>query len=165
MEGPAPAVPLGLFLGAAVVMAISALFEEVAFRAGLVGVLRHGLPEWAAVAVPALSFGLVHMSNPGANAMSAASAVLAGAAFGALYLMIRPPSLGLVAGFHFAWNETLALLGIPVSGTTSPVAHLLVTAEDALWSGGTFGLEASPATMLVYAGVLAIALWRSAARR
>jgi membrane protease YdiL (CAAX protease family) len=137
---------------------IAALFEEIAFRVGAVGILRTRLSIRVALAVPAISFGLLHATNRGASAASVANTVLAGLVLGLLYLeptLPRPGGLALATGWHAGWNATLALTGIPVSGQPSATRMAVVVAEDPRWSGGEYGIEASPATTLL---LLAIAV-------
>lgn len=144
---------------------ISALFEELCFRVGLVGVLRTILPTSLAIGASAAVFGLLHATNPGASTLAVANTALAGALLGLLFLerdgQPTVPSLGLCTGFHIGWNVMQnQIYGIPVSGFAGHSRLLAVEANDIAWSGGSYGLEAGWGATLA---LCAACLW--AARR
>lgn len=154
-------IPWHLWAVGVVATAAHALFEELVFRAGLVGISVRRFPPSAAVLGPALLFGIAHLNNEGAGWLGAINVVLVGAAFGFLYLSGRPgASLALVAGLHFGWNQALYTLGIPVSGTVRSDALLTVAPTAGTSGKGDFGLEATPAATLILAGLLVFAILR-----
>lgn len=126
----------------------AAVTEELIFRGLLLQALERLCGSWLALAVTAVLFGLLHAANPGATLWSSfAIAVEAGVLLGAAFLWRR--NLWLTIGLHFAWNTSVGLLGIPVSGhaadgilTTRPTGPDLLT-------GGEFGLEASIVPVIV----------------
>ena len=139
--------------------AIGATFEEVAFRAGLVGVLALAFRREIAVAVPAALFGLAHAGNQGASIYSVANTAIAALVLSALFLLPTrsqgdadgAPSLAACTGFHVTWNFALAaVLGLVVSGGATSARFVDVTMPAGVWSGGAYGIEASPATTLAY---------------
>lgn len=151
-----------------------ATFEEVAFRAGLVGVIALAFRRETAIAVPALLFGLAHAGNHGASIYSIANTAIAALLLEGLFLLPtrdgRAPSLAASSGFHIAWNFALAaILGATVSGGgTSSARFLEVTIPAGTWSGGAYGIEASPATTISYgvaAAVLLMSVLRGRPRR
>ncbi|HZO16874.1 MAG TPA: type II CAAX endopeptidase family protein [Polyangiaceae bacterium] len=156
LSGGFDGTPWSLVVISAVAMAMHALFEEVAFRAGLVGVLKERFPPLVAIVVPAILFGAVHLKNPGATLLGAVNGAIVGIVFGLLYLAGRRPSLALVAGVHFGWNEALHRMGIPVSGLREAGAFMVAEPKQSIWSGFAFGLEASPATTIVLTAVIAV---------
>lgn len=126
---------------------ISALFEELCFRVGLVGVLRMVLPAPLSVGISAAVFGLLHATNPGASTLAVANTALAGVLLALLFVerdgRPRIPSLGLCTGFHVGWNVMQnQVFGIPVSGFAGHSRLVAVEASDVAWSGGSYGLEA-----------------------
>ena len=134
---------------------IGATFEEVAFRAGLVGVLALFFRREGAIAVPALLFGLAHAGNEGASVYSTANTVIAALVLSGLFLLPTrngdAPSLAASTGFHIAWNFALAaVLGLVVSGGATSARFVDVKLPAGAWSGGAYGIEASPATTLTY---------------
>lgn len=155
-KGAITATVMAVQLGAAVT-------EELIFRGLALQALERLFGSWVALAVTAVFFGLVHLANPGATLWSSfAIAVEAGVLLGAAFLWCR--DIWLAIGLHFAWNTSVGLLGIPVSG--HPGAGLLVaqpTGPDLL-TGGGFGLEASIVPVIVSL-VLAVPMLVAARRR
>jgi membrane protease YdiL (CAAX protease family) len=151
-----------------ILVATGAAFEEVAFRAGMVGAMLPAYRPAVAVIVPALPFALAHVFNPHASAAGIANVALAGALLGVLYIdpAGRPstPSLGLCTGWHAGWNLTVAMLGIPVSGIDATWRWLDVRPRDELFSGGAFGIEAGLGTSIVLAVMVAALGFRARAR-
>jgi membrane protease YdiL (CAAX protease family) len=153
--------------------AIGATFEEVAFRAGFVGVLALAFRREIAVAIPAALFGLAHAGNHGASISSVANTAIAALVLSGLFLFParadgadgEPPSLAVCTGFHVTWNFALAaVLGLVVSGGATSARFVDVTMPAGVWSGGAYGIEASPATTLTY-GLGAAALFGVVLRR
>lgn len=128
-----------------------AVTEELMFRGFGLQALERLLGSWVALVVTALFFGLVHLFNPGATPWTAlAIAVEAGGLLGAAFLWRR--NLWFVIGLHLAWNATVALLGLPVSGHAGPGLLVADVSGPALLTGGDFGIEGSLVTVTV--GVL-----------
>lgn len=125
-----------------------AITEEVVFRGVVMKNVAEGLSRWiphtqrvwASVLVSALLFGYVHFDNPSATLLSNVNLVLFGVVLAIPYLLTG--SLAITLGFHFSWNFSLILLGLPVSGF-APFASLLTLETGGLaWlSGGLFGPE------------------------
>lgn len=120
----------------------AAVVEELIFRGLALQALERLGGSWIALGATALFFGVAHLGNPGATLWSAtAIAVEAGVLLGAVFLWRR--SLWAAIGVHFAWNTTVALLGVPVSGHAAPGLFLTTPTGAPLLTGGAFGLEAS----------------------
>ena len=89
------------------------------------------------------------------------------AGFGVLfgYAWMRSRDLWLPIGLHFGWNFTLPLFGVNISGLRIRVTgyELSWTAGE-LWSGGTYGPEASVLTLGVLV-LLFVYLWKAPIRR
>lgn len=136
-----PALSMGLMAG---------VVEEILLRAGLHRLVEQGLGTWSAAAVSGLVFGLLHWSNPDGTLWGATAIALeAGLSFGLVYSLTR--SLWVVIGLHAAWNLVQGLFfGAIVSGSGAPAPGLLVSeAVGPDWlTGGAFGPEASPVTVL-----------------
>lgn len=128
-----------------------AVTEELMFRGFGIQALERLLGSWAALLATALFFGLAHLLNPGATVWSSlAIAIEAGGLLGAAFLWRR--NLWFVIGLHFAWNATVALLGLPVSGHSTPGLMAVEVSGSALLTGGAFGIEGSMVTVAL--GVL-----------
>jgi membrane protease YdiL (CAAX protease family) len=147
-------------------MAGTAVCEELLFR----GVLFRIVQEWTgtvvALVVSSLTFGLLHLVNPGATVWGAlAIAAEAGLMLGAAYVGSR--SLWLSIGIHLGWNfAESGIFGTTVSGSNGTVGGLLDGAAHgpALISGGDFGPEASIFAILV-CGAAAVVLLRKARKQ
>lgn len=143
----------------------SGVFEETLFRGVLLRQLERLGGTWIAIALSALFFGLVHLSNPDATLTGAVAIVLeAGLLLGAAYLVTR--RLWFAAGIHAAWNFTQAwIFSVPVSGTGAVIGLLSTRRDGPEWlTGGDFGLEASvPA--IVIATMAGLALLAHAVRQ
>lgn len=141
----------------------AAVTEELVFRGLALQALERLWGSWVALAVTAVCFGLLHLANPGATLWSSfAIAVEAGVLLGAAFLWRR--DIWVAVGLHFAWNTSVGLLGIPVSG--HPAAGVLIARPvgPELLTGGGFGLEASIVPVIVSL-VLAVPMLIAARRR
>jgi membrane protease YdiL (CAAX protease family) len=145
------------FLTSFLVYSVVAFNEEFAVRGyqlrnlaeGQVG--RHSRPRlalWLALLGTSALFGLAHLGNDGATAMSTGAIVLAGLALG--LPLVLTGELALSIGLHLSWNLFQNAYGFPVSGSV-PSRNLLQIEQGgpSQWTGGEFGPEA---------GLLAI-LW------
>ena len=143
--------------------AFGVTFEEVAFRAALVGVLALAVRREIAIGVPAVLFGLAHAGNHGATVYSIANTTIAALLLEGLFLLPtrdgRPPSLAASTAFHFVWNFAVAaVLGLVVSGGATSSHFIDVTIPEGAWAGGAYGIEASPATTITFGLGAAVAL-------
>lgn len=147
------AVSLGLVAGIA---------EEVALRGVLFRYVESLLGTWASIAISAVIFGGLHLSNPYATVVGAVAIALeAGLMFAVLYALTR--SLWVVVGVHAGWNLMQGLgLGIVVSGSSDVGMGFLVShpAGSEVISGGEFGIEASAVAVAVWLVVAAYLGWR-----
>ncbi|APU19081.1 CPBP family intramembrane glutamic endopeptidase [Actinoalloteichus sp. GBA129-24] len=131
-----------------VVQLWAAVTEELIFRGLVLQALERLCGSGMALAITAVLFGLLHLANPGATVWSSfAIAVEAGVLLGAAFLWRR--NLWLVIGLHFAWNTSVALLGIPVSGHEAVGVLTAQPTGPDLLTGGIFGIEASIAPIVV----------------
>ena len=126
----------------------AAVTEELTFRGFALQALERLLGSWVALGITALFFGLTHLFNPGATPWSAlAIAIEAGGLLGAAFLWRR--NLWFAIGLHLAWNSTVALLGIPVSGHASAGLLVADVSGPSLLTGGAFGIEGSVVTVVL----------------
>jgi membrane protease YdiL (CAAX protease family) len=142
----------------------SAVAEEIVFRGVLFRITEEGLGTWAALAISALVFGLIHIVNPAATTWSSAAvAIEAGLLLGLVYHLWR--SLPLCMGVHLGWNFAEgAIYGIPVSGAKFQ-GWLESSRSGPDWlSGGSFGAEASVVAVAISL-VCSVALLMLARRR
>jgi membrane protease YdiL (CAAX protease family) len=127
---------------------VQATAEEILVRGylltnlaeGAAGAIGKTASTIAATVLTGALFGLIHWTNPSATPLSVVNITLYGILFGACYVLTG--RLGIACGFHIAWNYTLSLWDLPVSGLNTGVA--LVGTESTgpeLVTGGAFGPE------------------------
>ncbi|MFF2489012.1 CPBP family intramembrane glutamic endopeptidase [Microbacterium sp. NPDC058062] len=138
-----------------------AVFEEVLFRVlmltALVILLRRlAAGRWIAVAVVALIFGAVHLTNENATLIGAFGTALGGLIYGIAYLGTR--AIWLPLFLHISWNLSQALWGFPVSGSTRWPGWVTSTSVDGaeLLNGGAYGPEAGLPGMLARVAIIAL---------
>src|SRR5664280_123314 len=146
-------ISLGLVAGVA---------EEIVLRGVLFRYVESLLGTWASVAISAVIFGGLHLSNENATLTGAVAIALeAGVMFAVLYALTR--SLWVVVGVHAGWNLMQGLgLGIVVSGSSDTGMGFLVSNPTGpeFVSGGGFGIEASVVSVVGWLLVAAYLSWR-----
>jgi membrane protease YdiL (CAAX protease family) len=163
-RGASPAL-----LGVAALIGIAAILEELVYRCLLFRLLERAWGTKWALAVQAVAFALQHLENVeqggvGDVVTMLVSVTLTGLLWGAVFVLAR--NLWVVAAHHAAWNFTILLSGMPLSGIEdwrklSPLESRFAGPD---WlTGGMFGPESS---MLVMASTtVAVVLLLRAARR
>ncbi len=132
-----------------VLLAVSALAEEVAFRGYPFQRLIDAVGPTMATVILSVIFGLLHLSNPDATPESTLVTMLAGVLLSLAYL--RTKGLWLPWGLHFAWNLSMgAFFGLPVSGLVNFSTVVQSRGLGPHWlTGGGYGPEASGVTALM----------------
>ncbi len=141
---------------------IAGATEELIFRGFPLQAFRHNLGGATAIVITSLLFGLAHVSNKNASALSTINTILAGIWLGLACLMTR--SLWLATALHWSWNFAMVFIfGLPVSGFTTlgQLAWLRPRIGGPMWiSGGSYGPEAGvAATVALILSTLTI--WKS----
>jgi len=160
VQGPSPeAFEAGALVAGATALVLALTFfcvgfmEEFAFR----GYALHNLNAWlgwrAAVVFQAAAFAIIHPLNELQRGGSLAQVfwdarwALINIAMIAIFFAQcyrKTGALWFPIGFHAAWNFFLGtVFSLPVSGL-STFRLLDVGWEKSIWTGGTFGAEASP---------------------
>jgi membrane protease YdiL (CAAX protease family) len=130
---------------------VVALFEEFFFRGYSLHTLAEGIGFWPAAVLLAVSFGLVHKTNPGENWIGVAGVVLVGLFWS--FTLKRTGSLWFALGMHasFDFGETF-LFSVPDSGMIFPGHLSNATLQGPNWlTGGVPGPEASVIDFLIVA--------------
>ena len=123
--------------------------EELLIRAVAFRILEGWLGSWLALGISAVLFGLMHIANPEATALSSVAIALeAGVMLAAAYMVTR--RVWLPVGIHVAWNFTQGgIFGVPTSGVESAGFLEGRLHGSSLLTGGAFGPEASIAAVAV----------------
>jgi membrane protease YdiL (CAAX protease family) len=131
----------GATLRTTLVLLPASLSEELITRGYLLTVIRENVGTRAAVVGTSIAFGLLHLANPSATAISLFVVILAGVFLATVRLALK--SLWAAWMAHLAWNWMMAVvLHASVSGIEfqSP-GYKAVTAGPAWLSGGEWGPE------------------------
>ncbi|HEY5095279.1 MAG TPA: type II CAAX endopeptidase family protein [Candidatus Eremiobacteraceae bacterium] len=123
---------------------VTAMGEELLFRAVLFRLLEEMSGTTTAIVVSAIVFGLAHAGNPGASAFSiAALAMDMGVLLALAYILTR--NIWFAVGIHMGWNFTEGyIFGALNSGMRDPHSLLSTTLTGPqLITGGSFGPEGS----------------------
>lgn len=145
--------PLGM-------MTFVGVLEEIISRGIVFRITETSLGSWVAIAISSLLFGLAHLPGEGAGALAIAITIVAGVMFAAAYMLTR--RLWLAIGIHIAWNYTLgSIFSVAVSGREANGLFVGRLSGPELFTGGTYGFEASVVTLIVL-GLFAASLLRAA---
>lgn len=160
-------------LGVACVIVIAALMEELVFRGILFRILETGWGTVPAIWMSSLVFALTHIDNLDGHASVQAvvttmvACTLLGAAWALVYVHSR--NLWVATANHAAWNYTILLSGLPLSGIEDwrRMAPLAGEYHGPDWlTGGAFGPEDSILTLaLVVAALVVLFRWARARQR
>lgn len=130
-----------------VLFATLSVFEEIIFRGIIYRITEESLGTNLALIISALLFGLAHLLNEHANAISLISAASGGILAGLLLSITK--RLWLPIFFHAGWNWAQASLGVAVSGIEELPGFIESRLEGPeLITGGAFGPENSVITVV-----------------
>lgn len=157
-------------LGVAALIGIAAILEELIYRCLLFRVVERAWGTKVALPVQAVVFALVHMENVEQGGISDVvtmliAVTLAGLLWAAVFVLTR--NLWAAAANHAAWNFTILLAGLPLSGIEDwrKLAPLESRLAGPDWlTGGMFGPESS-LLVIVSTAVAVVLLLRAARRR
>lgn len=124
-------------------MFLIAFKEEFIMRGLLLSGLMRLLRGRAALAIAlsAVAFGLIHLSNPSASVLSVTGNAFGGAVYGIAFVLSR--RLWLPIGLHLGWNFVQGpMLGFPVSGIGEGGLIHPLDLGPAWLTGGPYGPEA-----------------------
>jgi uncharacterized protein len=141
------------------VLAPSALGEELVFRGVPLVLLAAVIGRGSAVVAVAIAFALAHLSNPNVTALGLGNVALAGVLLGLAFY--APGGIWTAAGVHLGWNALLACLDTPVSGVPFRIPMLDYRPGGPVWlTGGGFGPEGGlAATVAMTLGIVVARRW------
>jgi membrane protease YdiL (CAAX protease family) len=156
-------------LGVAAVIGIAATLEELVYRCLLFRLLERAWGTKVALIVQAVAFALQHLENVEQGAISDVVTMLVavtvvGLLWAGVFILAR--NLWVVAANHAAWNLTILLTGLPLSGIEDwrklvPLESRFVGPD---WlTGGMFGPESS--LLVIASTTVAVVLLLRVARR
>ena len=156
-------------LGVAALIAIAATLEELVYRCLLFRILERGLGTKLALAAQAVVFALQHLENVEQRGTRDAvtmlvSVTLIGLLWAVLFVLTR--NLWVVSANHAAWNFTILLSGVPLSGIEDwrSLAPFQSRYAGPDWlTGGMFGPESS--LLVIMSTTVAVVLLLRAAQR
>lgn len=132
-----------------VLMLLVAFYEELVFRGYLLNNLLQSLNQRNALCISALLFALAHLGNPDIGFIGAINIFLAGLLLGINYIFKKNLWFGVF--LHFSWNFFQGpVLGFKVSGIAVKSVLSQQTSGSVLITGGSFGLEASLLTSVLF---------------
>ena len=142
---------------------VSAFAQELIFRAAIYRIMEEWLGTWWAVAISALLFGLIHFTSAGATLFSAAAVALqAGILLAAAYALTH--RLWLALGLHTLWDfANDGIFGVGIAGQSGQSLHGVLQASlqgPSLFTGGTFGVEASIVSLVTVLIAGIFMLWK-----
>ena len=139
------------------------IVEEAVFRGVLMTALERRWGRTAAVLIPSVLFGVLHILDNDLDAASAIQLLIAGTMVGVLFSLVtlETGSIWSSALIHGVWNSVI--LGVLHIGPEAYRWSLFsyVPESGSFWlTGGDFGVEASVVSVIVYALFAALALVR-----
>jgi membrane protease YdiL (CAAX protease family) len=163
-RGASPAL-----LGVAALICIAATLEELVYRCLLFRLLERAWGTKLALVAQAVAFALPHLENIEQGGTSDVvtmllSVTLLGLLWAGVFVLAR--NLWVVAANHAAWNFTILLSGLPLSGIEDwrKMAPLESRFAGPDWlTGGMFGPESS--LLVIASTTVAVVLLLGAARR
>ena len=140
-----PRIALDLF----VKFFMGAFLEELLFRLILFKLTEEWLGSWAALIIQALLFGFSHLANENATVFTSFSiAIIGGLLYTAGFMYTR--RIWLPLGLHLGWNYFQSgVFGLPNSGSAYDGLLIPQVTGPAWLTGGSFGIEASYAAILL----------------
>ena len=138
------------------ILAPAAMLEELIFRGYPFVVLRERWGWPVAVGATSVTFGLLHLMNPGVSPLAIANVMSAGVFLAGVRLLTN--SLAAAWAAHFAWNWTMsagfhtAVSGLPFE---TPGYQLVDSGPDWL-SGGAWGPEGGVVAAVGMIGTFAL---------
>lgn len=138
------------------ILAPSALAEEMIFRGVPLVLLDKAGGRAVAIGGMALLFALAHSQNPEITTLSIGNICVAGVLLGIAFY--APGGLWTATGFHLGWNWAIAALDAPLSGIDLKIPFINYDPGGPAWlTGGKFGPEGGVLATLVLGAATIVA--------
>lgn len=138
------------------------IVEEIIFRGIIMGCLEKRLNIKAAIVIPSVLFGLLHIFGNNLDFVSVIQLLIAGSIVGVLFSMIAYESNSIWnnAIVHGVWNMSIigGVLYIGKSTDSNSIFNFVLENKSFLLSGGDFGIEASVISIFVYLIFIVVAI-------
>lgn len=138
------------------------MVEEIIFRGIIMGCLEKRLNIKAAIVIPSVLFGLLHIFGNNLDFVSVIQLLIAGSIVGVLFSMIAYESNSIWnnAIVHGVWNMSIigGVLYIGKSTDSNSIFNFVLENKSFLLSGGDFGIEASVISIFVYLIFIVVAI-------
>lgn len=134
--------------------------EELVFRGAVMGTIEKEWNTKAAVLIPSIAFGAVHIAGRSLSSLSTLILLIAGTLVGIMFSLIeiQSGSFWNNALVHAVWN--IVILGV-LHTDTAPCDDSLFTytldSRSMLLTGGDFGIESSLVSVIAYLIIILIA--------
>lgn len=146
--------------GVAGLIFVAAVLEEITYRCVLFRLLEEAWGTLPALWLQSLIFAVMHLGNiEGADPVAAVTTVISGTLIGAFWTLVfvHSRNLWVVGANHAAWNFSIILTGLPLSGLEDwrSLAPIESRYNGPDWlTGGVFGPEDS----LITIGVMCVSI-------
>lgn len=131
------------------------LCDEVMIRGYILFKLREKIGNTASLLITSILFGLMHLANDHVTCLGVLNISLSGFLMG--LLILKTNSISSAIGVHWAWNFVQGpVFGFGVSGRAQDGIVKPLPQAEALFTGGSFGIEGS--VLLIPISVLFIFL-------
>ena len=129
------------------------IVEEAVFRGFIMTALERRWNRWAAVLLPSVLFGLVHIIGSELDVLSIVQLVLAGTMVGVMFSLVALESGSIWNGalIHAVWNAATLFLHIGPEANAQSLASYIPETKNFLLTGGDFGMESSVISIAAYA--------------
>ena len=139
------------------------LVEEMLFRGVIMNAMEKRWNRYAAIFVPSVLFGLIHIIGRRLDVLSIIQLIIAGSVVGILFSLVTYESGNVwnSAVMHGIWNIVMigGILQISESAEEYPIYNFVLDTESFLITGGDFGVEASIVAILAYLVFIALACY------
>ncbi len=128
--------------------------EEAVFRGVVMKAIEMRWNKAAAVLVPSLTFGAIHILNGNLSVISFIQLLIAGSIVGILFSLVTYESGSVWSGalMHSVWNMCMSgrLLNIGTEPSEDSLFNYVLETNSPLITGGEFGAEASVISIGAY---------------